>query len=241
MQNLSQYVDARVGAIQAATDLYGECSEEVAIVRNAWAAVDVGNPNSSNDHCVNIVGPSYICSDFALAYPHTFEAISRYGGSVTWNVPSIWSYTTSGIGDKLLHIHDAPIPNGAGNFNITASFNWANYPTVSDTKSVYVYNCGFGGSLATTDNSSENNSISELSEVVISLAPNPVINRLKLTSNQELIGGTIEIFDAQGKMVETHIWEDYEPEIKTQSLANGLYFIKITKNTFSIVHKFIKQ
>ena len=37
----SDYADARTGSIQAATDLYGAGSTEVAAVADAWTAVNV--------------------------------------------------------------------------------------------------------------------------------------------------------------------------------------------------------
>jgi len=43
----SQYVDARFFAIRSAADLYGDCSDEVIAVTNAWHAVGVGAPYDS--------------------------------------------------------------------------------------------------------------------------------------------------------------------------------------------------
>lgn len=43
----SNYADARSGSIQAATDLFGACSPELAAVTNAWYAVGVGTPFNS--------------------------------------------------------------------------------------------------------------------------------------------------------------------------------------------------
>jgi Zn-dependent metalloprotease len=43
----SQYTDARFYAIQAATDLYGACSQEVISTANAWYAVGVGSAYSA--------------------------------------------------------------------------------------------------------------------------------------------------------------------------------------------------
>ncbi|MEL6627888.1 MAG: M4 family metallopeptidase, partial [Bacteroidota bacterium] len=45
----SQYTDARQGAIEAAIDLYGECSVEYEAVVNAWHAVGVGVPVLDGD------------------------------------------------------------------------------------------------------------------------------------------------------------------------------------------------
>ncbi len=45
----SEYIDARNGAIQAARDLYGNCSNEVVQTSKAWAAVGVGFAIEDND------------------------------------------------------------------------------------------------------------------------------------------------------------------------------------------------
>ncbi|MFK7807993.1 MAG: M4 family metallopeptidase [Saprospiraceae bacterium] len=46
---LSQYEDARVGALTAAEDLYGPCSYAAIQTENAWQAVGVGAPIEDND------------------------------------------------------------------------------------------------------------------------------------------------------------------------------------------------
>ncbi len=43
----SQFIDARISTVQAATDLYGSSSSEVSAVKNAWNAVGVTDANGS--------------------------------------------------------------------------------------------------------------------------------------------------------------------------------------------------
>ena len=45
LTSTSEFIDSRQATIQSASDLYGECSNEVEQVINAWYAVGVG-PNS---------------------------------------------------------------------------------------------------------------------------------------------------------------------------------------------------
>ena len=62
MTGTSNFVDARQGSIQAAIDLYGECSNEVAQVINAWYAVGLGPETYSNDLSLErIVSPVVNC------------------------------------------------------------------------------------------------------------------------------------------------------------------------------------
>jgi hypothetical protein len=56
------FVDVRQGSIQAAIDLYGECSNEVVQVINAWYAVGLGSETYSNDLSLErIVSPVANC------------------------------------------------------------------------------------------------------------------------------------------------------------------------------------
>ncbi len=59
----SPYSDARLGGIQAATDLYGDCSFEVVATTNAWYAVGVGEKFQRNDiSLIEVISPDYdIC------------------------------------------------------------------------------------------------------------------------------------------------------------------------------------
>tara|TARA_B100000809_G_scaffold190766_1_gene189401 strand:- start:220 stop:3420 length:3201 start_codon:yes stop_codon:yes gene_type:complete len=58
----SEYIDARNGAIQAARDLYGNCSNEVVQTSKAWAAVGVGFAIEDNDlTLLTIESPGTVC------------------------------------------------------------------------------------------------------------------------------------------------------------------------------------
>ena len=53
----SQYADARVGSLEAATDLYGFCSAEYLAVSAAWQAVGVGYTVQDNDYVLDFEMP----------------------------------------------------------------------------------------------------------------------------------------------------------------------------------------
>lgn len=62
MTGTSNFIDARQGSIQAAIDLYGECSNEVIQVINAWYAVGIGTETYSNDLSLEkIISPVTNC------------------------------------------------------------------------------------------------------------------------------------------------------------------------------------
>ncbi|MEJ2596131.1 MAG: M4 family metallopeptidase [bacterium] len=61
----SNYASARAGAIAAAEDLYGPCSNQVLQVKNAWYAVGVGNPGGPTFNTTN-TSPA-VCSGVAFS------------------------------------------------------------------------------------------------------------------------------------------------------------------------------
>lgn len=93
----SNFADARIASIQAATDLFGTCSNEIVQVRNAWAAVGVGPAN--NLLCVQINGPAQICAD----EQNTFEANAAAGATFTWTpLPAGVEYEIAGNRNQFL-------------------------------------------------------------------------------------------------------------------------------------------
>ena len=76
----SQYNDARFYSIQAARDLFGDCSVEVAEVTNAWHAVGVGAKNTERISASFNVASHYCEIPAALQ----FENTSQNGISYLW-------------------------------------------------------------------------------------------------------------------------------------------------------------
>lgn len=76
----STFLNARDAMIQSARDLYGNNSQEVISVTNAWYAVGVGPAYQYNVN--DITGPNIIC------YPGATETLigAPSGATVTWNV-----------------------------------------------------------------------------------------------------------------------------------------------------------
>ncbi|MEI7595833.1 MAG: M4 family metallopeptidase [Bacteroidota bacterium] len=58
----SQYMDAYQASLEAAKDLYGECSIEYKAVAEAWYAVGVGYPRSNNKiYVLDVISPTTAC------------------------------------------------------------------------------------------------------------------------------------------------------------------------------------
>jgi Zn-dependent metalloprotease len=106
----SNYAAARVGAIEAAEDLYGACSNEVKQVTNAWYAVGVGNPYvdvdlvsktdvscaGANDGAINIspVGTSPFTYSWSDG-PVTQDRSGLSGGNYTVTITDATGCTAS--------------------------------------------------------------------------------------------------------------------------------------------------
>ncbi len=97
----AEFFDARSASIQAASDLYGACSNQIAQVRNAWGAVGVGRPNDLL--CVQIDGPAQICID-QQADESTFEAKAAAGAEFSWGPmpPGVDYYLAGGQNQFLV-------------------------------------------------------------------------------------------------------------------------------------------
>jgi len=207
----ADYADARSGSIQAAGDLYGLCSSEVLQVRNAWAAVDVGNPGNA---CLVITGGNTICID----YPGdgiTLKANTQNGYTVQWsNIPSNWSYSTSGTYNQWLtvdHVQNGQ-PNQTAYIHAQTTINGS---TVSDTHPVTLINCNF------------NLKNPGVNRPNISVYPNPAQNYATITS-ENIDQGTLEIISmATGQTVVNELeWQDRE-KIPVEELPDGLYIVRL--------------
>lgn len=128
---ISQYVDARNGSIQAAADLYGATSLEVAAVTDAWCAVGVGTCSLLPPGTITVTAPN----GGELWQYGTTEAITwTHTGNVT-DVNIEYS-TDNGVN----WIYLATMPN-------TNTYNWTipNQPTplalvrVTDVNNPTVY------------------------------------------------------------------------------------------------------
>jgi len=106
----AQYADARSGAVNAATDLYGAGSNEVTQVENAWEAVGVG------------VGSAVTTVGHTIAFGQITNAASRrampFAMPETGTIASVTMYHSAGSGNMILGIYDS---DGSAPNNLLAS------------------------------------------------------------------------------------------------------------------------
>ncbi|MCH2200214.1 MAG: M4 family metallopeptidase [Flavobacteriales bacterium] len=106
----SQYEDARTFSIQSAIDLYGECSEEVIAVTNAWQAVGVGEVFDNAVVAAFDYSNNFFCQipatiDFTDFSNNANEYLWDFGDGETSNEenPS-HTYTASGVYTVTLEV-----------------------------------------------------------------------------------------------------------------------------------------
>lgn len=71
--------------------------------------------------------------------------------------------------------------------------------------------------------------------------PNPVKDIVNITTTDNSTIKTIELFDIQGRLLQTHLVNEITSELDLASRANGMYFVKINTDKGSKVEKLIKE
>lgn len=76
---------------------------------------------------------------------------------------------------------------------------------------------------------------------LISVYPNPVKDVVNITVKNDSILKTIELYDVQGRLLQTQLVNDISSELNLVERANGMYFIKINTDKGTKVEKLVKE
>jgi hypothetical protein len=76
---------------------------------------------------------------------------------------------------------------------------------------------------------------------LISIYPNPVKDMLTIAIKDNSTIKTIELYDIQGRLLQTQLVNDVHSELNVSSRANGMYFIKINTDKGTKVEKLVKE
>jgi Zn-dependent metalloprotease len=230
--NWANYNDARNGSINAAIGLFGECSNEVQQVQNAWAAVGVGN--AANPNCISL-NPSWItiCHDDPGAssnFPITITAnFTPANGIITWNIPSDFSFITSG---NVATIISGPItPDVFLPISATLTSNIGN-PITATTW--YATTQCYGEILRaykTNDFIVEGNLVDKFT-----IFPNPANEFINVTVKTS---GIIKISDLSGKVLLKQNVQQGSNRVNTNNLPNGIYIVFVTTATQTSSYKVV--
>jgi hypothetical protein len=230
---------ARLGAISAAKQLYGVCSNEVIQTTNAWAAVGVGAPYSGN--CLTISGENIICRDFTT-FPYHYSATDFPGATFTWTYPTSWTGVASGPGNKNLKITSLGNYNPPGGYPATAIIGVTSSLGGSAQFSIKIHNggpiceglCGHNGEERDLQIQDSN----EISKKV-TIFPNPASDKITIL-HPDKITGLISAYSSLGIEVLAILPTGNATVIDVSKLATGTYFITINLGNEIITKRFLK-
>jgi Zn-dependent metalloprotease len=233
----SQYIDARKAMLEAAWDLYGQCSQEIISVGDAWHAVGV--ESQSPVYTINACG-SYPANGTFIQAISTLTAAN--GCSTTITPGSTTVYFTAR--DKVILFPGFTAQNGS---NFTAylepcsSTRWLTnpQPPMSDAEK------GIVTSIASKNQSAATKEILNANESV-SVAPNPFGGSfmLSINSNKEQKAQVI-IYNAVGVKVKEQSDINLSKGINKipfncPNFASGVYSIEINLPGSKVVRKIVK-
>ncbi len=222
---------ARLATIQAAIQLYGANSNEVAQVTEAWYAVGVGTKYNGQ---INIGNTSVTASgQFDVHYNNkvTIQNVATYP-----NILPITFYATSNTEIELLSTVNLP-------YGTDAELYIA--PPNPCSAGARLSNTNGGGK--NTDSNSDvdlvNAKINNQSEFIFNVQPNPNNGEFKLIlNNNNELPKSITIRDYQGKEVKIiNNPTEYELTIDLKNLNNGLFIITANYSNSILSKRIIKQ
>jgi hypothetical protein len=82
-------------------------------------------------------------------------------------------------------------------------------------------------------------SIGEVENTRVSVAPNPVSNMLTISARDNI--SSVQIFDIQGRLLQTVLEHDVSAIIDFSAKSNGIYFVKVTTENGVKIQKIIKE
>jgi Zn-dependent metalloprotease len=227
MQHLSQYADAREGAIAAARDLFGECSSQHQQTINAWAAVGIGSPASACTPPVSayISGPSYLYryqGGTWTVYPSGGDGVN-YGYSWYLNTGSGYVYVGSG---KSYSYYMPP----SGAFYLRADVTSAGR-TGYAYYNVYCNDCTTAAAslTATVYPNPATGNYFDVSVAQVSGASSPPGEPVPLAGSAVPIGNLeYVLYNAQGDPVYRGQSSKPQHKIPTHGLPKGFYYLRIS-------------
>lgn len=212
------YADARLASIQAAADMYGECSNELAQVKNAWAAVGVGMPNFAI--CADILGAEDICQDEPLK-ELTYEARAVAGASFEWSpLPIDWAYYISGTQNQYITL--TYIPQDAIPLLLEAEASLGGQ-FAKVQKPVALVECKTDTSI---NGPGEGNS-TRLKFPEVRLIPNPCRDQVMVYLPEGRYPAQVSLFDMGGRLLRSGTATQSEWTFDMASLAIGTYLIQV--------------
>lgn len=238
----SQYIDARKASLEAAWDIYGQCSQEIISVGDAWHAVGV--ESQSPAYIQNACGSYPASGDWVQAISTTYGG----NGCVTTITPSSTTvYFTAR--DKVILLPGFTAQSGS-NFvaylEPCSSTRWLKPPKVimSDAEK------GIRTPVAIKPETSREAEAATANTALsksISVAPNPFAQSFVLTINAPKEGkAQVTIYNSFGARVQQQtgvslIKGANKLTLNGAKLASGAYMLEVNFGDSKIVKKIVKS
>ncbi|MEO0897029.1 MAG: M4 family metallopeptidase [Bacteroidota bacterium] len=217
---------ARRASLRATEDIFGLCSNEVAQVKNAWAAVGIGLPNNAD--CINILGETELCTNEPNRQ-YQFEAVGPFDANFEWNnIPETWSYRLHGSNQQFLTIENIPEINASFELQLVANWDGGR-----DTTYLLLNPVSCSGK-----SPRQPDPIPEFAEV--RMYPNPVKSELKLFIPEGQFPAAVNIINAQGKKVFHQIINGPLTILDVSQLAEGIYMLDLRSSQGNWQGKMLK-
>ena len=177
-------------------------------VKTVTLTVSNGTTTSTSTGTISIQNPPSVTLTSANS------TICINGGAQTLvGSPAGGTYSGTGVQSNLF------LPSNAGAGTHVATYNYTN-------------TIGCSGSATFTFNVSSCTGIEQLSLNEFNIKPNPASDYIYIELiNQQLVGMTIEIYDALGKLVQKEVASDINNKIEISNLNKGIYIIRCVSKT----------
>lgn len=225
LTSTSQYVDARIGALKAASDLYGACSNEYAQTLNAWNAVEV---NGSEEWTKNVD-----CTHLNQIINNTGTYIGA-STSILQSNCNIPSYSGGVILQAAKRIR---LTQG---FHVDSDF-WAFLNPCTDMNSGYKTTPGNQPKFAKDFETPYEEATSSV-EIIsgFSLYPNPSNGQFTLeVFDKGLENLDVNIFNSVGKLVFSKKEMPVKTQINMEDFPKGVYLVKVINGELNYSEKIV--
>ncbi|GAA4379782.1 hypothetical protein GCM10023186_17550 [Hymenobacter koreensis] len=235
LTSTATYPDARAGAIQAAQDLYGECSAEAIATIQSWRAVGVGGPAPA--FCAGEIRGS---TDFCLENGPYISAY--YTAAASPGATKFWSSSNGNFMFDQLGVLDGvrlrQIPTYAEATSLSVEITY-NGNTTTKYLTIAAQDCypdppycppGQPCELEVQPRARKSGDRAGISGQDYAVHPNPASYYLTVTLPDGEFTGMLIMTDMLGRRVATHRFAagQRQVELKVSDLPTGTYLLSVT-------------
>ncbi len=226
----SNFEDAREGSIEAASDLFGKCSNVLTQVINAWNAVGVDGPSSVSTDI-------YACASIA---DETIYIASN----------NIYAGNYCSVGTTTINSGRTVIFRAGNTIRLNPGFQ----AQLGCTFKANVLNCGSGvlrsasitNNIVYEESNFKNSNQEQLSDINNQqdyiVYPNPTTGQVNIEiDNYKTNSISISVYDFSGSLILNSVAHQSNITINLSDKASGIYFMRIFDGNNTVTKKIIKN